>query len=83
MDVDSTRARLSLHTTATTTYLYFRDDDGNLHVADVGAATPIYLGILTDLGDAGDEAFTYDSNTDAIYLFESETVSTGRIVRLD
>jgi hypothetical protein len=81
--MDDVRARLSLHTTATTTYLYFRDDVGSLHVADVGGASPVYLGILTDLGDSTDEAFTYDPNTDAIYLFESETVSNGRIVRLD
>lgn len=78
----SPRARLALHTTGTTTYLYFRDYDGNVHVADVAAA-PIYLGILSDLGRSGDEAFTYDPLTDAIYLFETETVSTGRIVRLD
>jgi len=82
VNVDATRAKLALHTTGTTTYVYFRDDDGQLHVADVGGA-PQYLGVLSTLGRAGDEAFTYDATADAIYLFESETISNGRIVRLD
>ncbi len=81
MDVSSTRTRLSLYTSPTTTYLYFRDVDGFTHVADVSGATPIYLGVFSELGRSGDEALTITG--DSLYLFESETVSTGRLVRFD
>ena len=81
VNVDLTRARLALYTSPTTTYLYFRDDDGNVHVADVSGATPLYLGVFSDLGRGGDDALTITG--DSLYLFESETVSNGRLVRFD
>lgn len=81
VNVDLTRSRLALYTSPTRTYLYFRDDDGNVHVADVSGATPVYLGVFSDLGRGGDDALTITG--DALYLFESETVSNGRLVRFD
>jgi hypothetical protein len=81
--LDDFRAKLFLHRTATTTYAYFRDDAANLHVADVGAATPTYLGILSEIGGSADDAFAFDPTGPAIYLFETESLTTGNFVRLD
>lgn len=73
---------LHVQTTGTTSYLYFRDSEGNVHVADIGGATPAHLGVLSSIGRSGDIAFTFDPAGPAIYLFESESDSTGRIVRI-
>ena len=73
---------LHVQTTGTTTYLYFRDSEGNIHVADIGGAAPAHLGVLSSIGRSGDIAFTFDPAGPAIYLFESESDSTGRIVRI-
>lgn len=81
--LDDTRAKLFLHVTATTTYAYFRDDSGNTHVADVGAATPTYVGILSEIGGTADDAMAFDPAGPSLYLFETESVSSGNFVRLD
>jgi len=77
------QASLAMQTTGTTTYLYFRDDFGNTHVADVGGATPIHLGTLSTLGTNNDYGLAFDPAGPSLYLFETETLSTGRLVRLD
>lgn len=81
--LDDARAKLFLHTTATTTYAYFRDDDGAVHVVDVGAATPAYLGVLSEIGRGGDDAMAFDPTGPSLYLFETESATTGNFVRLD
>ncbi|MCA9611408.1 MAG: Ig-like domain-containing protein [Sandaracinus sp.] len=73
---------LEVQVTASTTYVYFRDQDGNVHVADAGGASAQYLGVLSALGRSGDVAMGFDPVGPSLYLFESETESTGRIVRL-
>jgi hypothetical protein len=82
--VDASHASLALDSLTSPRYLYARDDDGNLHVfADPGGASPRHLGIVSTLGDSSDYAMAYDAVAGALILFESETVSTGRFVRLD
>ena len=73
---------LHVQTTGTTTYLYFRDGDGNVHVADIGGTSPTHIGVLSSIGRSGDIAFTFDPAGPAIYLFETESDTTGRIVRI-
>ena len=44
--------------------------------------TPIYPGIISTLGRGGDKAMTYDRAENAIYFFETETSSAGRVMKL-
>lgn len=83
-DVDQTRASIELDDLAAPTFLYFRTDDGRVHViGDPAGVNPQHFGPITSLGKAGDEAMTIDRSTGAIYMFESVTNSTGNFVRLD
>jgi hypothetical protein len=54
-----------------------------LAVANPGTAAPLFLGPILRLGTTADYAMTYDSADNAIYLFESETDTNGRIVRVN
>ncbi|HJL36486.1 MAG TPA: Ig-like domain-containing protein [Polyangiaceae bacterium LLY-WYZ-15_(1-7)] len=82
-DFDFTRAHLFLHDAGARQYVYFRTDDAALHVAEVTGDTPRYLGVLSTLGDSGDDAFAFDPSGPSLYVFESESVSTGAFYRLD
>ena len=76
-------------TTGTAGYLYARGDDGAVHVvADPGGAAPLHLGAISTLG--GNRAMDYlapdpsdPTGRGALFVIETGTVSTGRIVRLD
>ncbi|HJL17701.1 MAG TPA: Ig-like domain-containing protein [Sandaracinaceae bacterium LLY-WYZ-13_1] len=68
---------------ASPSYLYFRDS-GELHVViDPAGTDPLYIGAVNRLGTSSDYAMTYDRDANAIYIFETETDSTGRIVRIE
>ena len=87
--VDTTRASIEVDSLAAAAHLYFRADDGLVHVivnpaADpAGPTPPGHLGAITRLASTGDFAMTIDHATGALYLFESVTDSAGNIVRLD
>jgi hypothetical protein len=64
--------------------LYVRDSSGNVQaIIDPAGATPFYLGPVIDLGTSSDWVMTLAHDTGALYLFESESVSTGNWVRYD
>ncbi|WP_236520026.1 Ig-like domain-containing protein [Sandaracinus amylolyticus] len=78
------RVPMFVDSTTSASYLYARANTGEVHaVMDPGGATPVYVGAISPLGDTGDFAMAYDPADASIFLFETETVSTGRIVRLD
>jgi hypothetical protein len=82
--VDSTRAALALDSLTSPAHLYARDDAGDVHViVDPAGPSPRHLGVLSTLGDSSDWAMAFDHAAGALVLFESETVTTGRFVRLD
>ncbi|MFK7985039.1 MAG: Ig-like domain-containing protein [Sandaracinaceae bacterium] len=66
-------------------YLYVRPNDGHIRVIkDPGGASPIYLGVLSELGDGSDDSgMAWDPVENALVVFDSETVSTGRFVRMN
>ena len=70
-------------------YLYYRhvattSSGGNYVgvIVDPGSAAPFNVGQILLLGGSSDYAMTYDAGENAIYLFETETTTVGRIVRV-
>ncbi len=64
--------------------LYVRDSNGEVQaIIDPAGASPFYLGPVIDLGTSNDWAMTIAPDTGAMYLFETESVSTGNWVRYD
>jgi hypothetical protein len=64
--------------------LYFRASTGALHViVEPDSAAPLYLGSLVALGTTSDEVMAYDPLTNSVFMFETQTVVNGRLVRID
>lgn len=64
--------------------LYARDANGSIHaVVQPASATPTHIGEISSLGTTSDYAMTFDQATGSLYFFETETVSAGRILRID
>ena len=81
---DTTRAPVLVDSTTSAQHLYVRDDNGDVHViVDPGGTTPQHLGAISTLGGGSDYAMAYSPAGPSIYLFETETDSTGNFVRLD
>lgn len=65
-------------------FLYVRTMNPNaIHVIADPDGAPLHLGTIVELGGSGDFAWTLDRGTGSLYLFESETTSDGRIVKID
>jgi hypothetical protein len=65
-------------------HVYVRDVTGDLHaIANPGGASPVHIGVISNLGTGSDYAMAYDQAGAAIYMWESETVTAGRIVKLE
>lgn len=65
-------------------HLYVRNNDGDVEVIiDPSGASPFYLGPVISLGTSSDWVMTLHEATGQLYLFETETESTGRWVRFD
>ncbi|MEM9067195.1 MAG: Ig-like domain-containing protein [Myxococcota bacterium] len=89
LDVSSTRCPVVTDDPRSPRQLYFRSAlfgsaGNNVHVVvDPGGATPLHLGSILRLGGSSDYAMAYDLDERALYLFETQTVSIGRIVRVE
>ena len=88
MGTTFTGRALYVDNTTSATVLYTRNvgfSVGNqvLAVVNPGSAEPLFIGPILRLGTTGDYAMTYDSADNAIYLFETETDTNGRIVRVN
>ncbi|MFK8002539.1 MAG: Ig-like domain-containing protein [Polyangiales bacterium] len=86
--LDSAQAPIAIDSRTAAAHLYYRDvafATGNRLgvIVAPGSATPRHLGTILSLGGSSDYSFTYDETDDAIYLFETQTESIGRIVRVD
>lgn len=86
--LDSNHAPIAIDNRTAAAHLYYRDvafSTGNQLgvIVAPGSMEPTHLGTILSLGGSGDYAFTYDETDDAIYLFETQTDSIGRIVRVD
>lgn len=86
--LDSSQAPIAIDNRTAAAHLYYRDvafSTGNQLgvVVAPGSATPTHLGTILSLGGSSDYSFTYDETDGAIYLFETQTESVGRIVRVD
>ncbi|MEQ9496090.1 MAG: Ig-like domain-containing protein [Deltaproteobacteria bacterium] len=84
IDVGSSANPIYLDDPTAPQYLYVRQGNpADIHVIELPqSSAPIYRGVLSDLGVSADYAWTYDAASNSIYLFETETVSGGRIVRV-
>lgn len=77
------RVAMAVDDTTAAAYLYVRDTVGDVQVvADPGGAVPRPLGAVLTLGTSFDFAMTYDPALRELFLFETETESTGHLVRV-
>ncbi len=69
---------------ANANYLYFRTRSPSAvrAVARPSTPAPIHLGVISTLGEIGDDGMVYDRTDNSIYLFETETDPAGRLVRI-
>jgi hypothetical protein len=75
MDVDSRTAPR---------HLYVRNAAGEVEaIIDPASAAPFYLGTVIDRGTSSDWAMTIHHPSGHLYLFETETLSTGRWLRYE
>lgn len=64
--------------------LYVRAYGGDTHaIVQPASATPVHIGAINTLGTTSDYAMTYDKANGALYIYETETDSAGRIVRIE
>ncbi|HSN98427.1 MAG TPA: hypothetical protein VLS89_09015, partial [Candidatus Nanopelagicales bacterium] len=83
INTDTLSSNIEVDDFATAGHVYVRDDAGDVH-AIIAPATgsSAHIGAISTLGTGSDYAMTYDKAEQAIYLFETENLSTGRIVVL-
>lgn len=85
--LDTQYAPIAIDSRTSAGHLYYRDVAFSSNVlgvvVDPGSATPRHLGTILSLGGRADYSFTFDETDNAIYLFETQTESIGRIVRVD
>ena len=77
---------ISMYVDATTNpgQLYVRNAIGHVEaVINPGGPSPIYVGEVISIGGSGDEAMWLDRSTGSLYLFETDSVSTGNFLRFD
>lgn len=77
------RVAMAVDDLTTARVLYARDADGAVNAITDPGGTPTYVGVVSSLGDTGDFAMAIDRAIPALFLFETETVSTGRFVRVE
>ncbi len=83
VDTSTLHTSIEVDSYASAQYLYVRDALGDIHaVVNPGGATPVHAGVISTLGSSVDYAMAYDQAGSALYFWETETVATGRIVRL-
>jgi hypothetical protein len=70
---------------ANANYLYFKVRNPNaVHaIARPSTPAPIHLGAINTLGEVGDDGMVYDRTDGVMYLFETETIAAGRLVRVE
>ncbi len=83
VDTTTTSNGLEVDAFVSPSTLYVRDAAGNIHaVLNPGGPQPAHVGVITSLGGSADYGMTYDHAAGALYFFETETSSTGRIRRM-
>ena len=83
IDTDTLCANIELDSFTNPGHLYVRDANGDVHaLVGPASATPIHLGAISTLGETADYAMTLDKSDGSIYIFETETDTAGRIVKL-
>ncbi|MBK9263480.1 MAG: hypothetical protein IPM54_27200 [Polyangiaceae bacterium] len=84
LDTSTTRNAIEVDAFVNPQHLYVREYGGDTHVIlQPGSASPAHLGAINTLGTTSDYSMTYDKVGGALYLFETETDSAGRIVRIE
>ncbi len=77
---------IAMYVDATTApgHLYIRNAIGHFEaVIDPGGASPIYVGEVISVGGSGDNAAWLDLATGSLYIFETDSESTGSFLRYD
>ena len=62
--------------------LYVRAQNGDVHVIIDPGGAAIHAGAINNLGLPVYNAMTYDAPGKALYIFETQTSASGRIVML-
>lgn len=77
---------IAMYVDATTSpgHLYVRNADGHFEATiDPGGASPIYVGEIISVGGSGDNAAWLDLATGSLYIFETDSESSGSFLRYD
>ena len=83
LDTGTIRNAVAVDSYMSAQHLYVRDAVGDVHaVIAPGSASPIHVGAISTLGGSADYSMTYDQAGSAIYMWETETVASGRILKL-
>src|SRR5690606_29014035 len=78
VDINTSRASIEVDDLTSATYLYFRADNGSVHViADPAGATPVHLGpINSAVGSPTSETMTMNRATGALYVVDTSGDAT-------
>ena len=70
--------------TSNPSFLYVRNALGHVEaVLNPAAASPAYIGEVIDVGGSSDYAMWLDQASGSLYLFETDSESTGNFLRFD
>jgi hypothetical protein len=77
------RMALSIDDPIAAAHLYVRDALGDVHaVIDPAGASPTHIGVVSRWGTSFDYAMAFDPTTDELFVLETESLSTGRFLRV-
>jgi hypothetical protein len=83
LDTDTAANNVEIDAFVNPKNLYVCDALGDVHaIVDPGLASFAHLGVISTLGTTSDFAMTYDKADGVLYIFETESDTAGRIVRL-
>jgi hypothetical protein len=83
LDVDTLAAAIEVDADVAPANLYVRDALGDVHaVVQPGGPGAAHIGAISTLGTTNDYAMAFDKGTGRLYLFETETDSSGVIREL-
>ena len=83
LDTSTTSNNIEVDSFVAPQNLYVRAYGGDVHaIVDPQSPVPVSVGAILTLGTTSDYAMAYDKVDGSLYLFETETDSAGRIIRV-
>jgi hypothetical protein len=82
LDTSALHNSVAVDNTTSANHLYVREYGGDIHVIANPGGAASHLGVLSTLGDTSDYAMGYDAADNSIYFYETESLTTGRVWKL-